>query len=400
MNVLFVTWNGPEVTYIEGLFLPIFEGLAEKYGYKFHIIQFTWGSQDKIDRTKLICESKGVFYKNIRVMRRPPTAGLLKAIYIDSKSVKNYIIANKIDVIMPRATTSAAICINAIKGVRHIKMLFDADGLPQDERVDFGGWSPLGLKYRVYRDYEFLALRKSSAVMTRSHAAKEILAARAGAGFNKDSIYVITNGKKIETEPVVNSVVSKDVVDMKTRGPKLVYAGSMGPQYCLNEMLDIFKHVLDVYPDAMLNILTVNVIFALELVKKRPELKNNIHVSTVSAQEVPIYLQTADFGLALRKPSFSMQAVAPIKLSEYLLNSLPVIATKSIGDTESYLSNSAAAFMLGDMTESNLYEASRWVIETYKNGLGDAKAEARFIGEKYFALSRTVELYSKAFNAI
>ena len=45
-RVLFVTWDGPQVSYLEGLFLPIFKALAER-GYLFHVLQFTWGPSDR-----------------------------------------------------------------------------------------------------------------------------------------------------------------------------------------------------------------------------------------------------------------------------------------------------------------------------------------------------------------
>ncbi|AKD01950.1 glycosyltransferase family 4 protein [Pontibacter korlensis] len=397
MNILFVTWNGPEVTYIEGLFLPIFEGIASKAGHKFHIIQYTWGDKDKIEQTKKLCESKGVKFTSVGITRKPAALGVLKAIFLNSRVVKEYIIKNGIDVVMPRATTSAAICLRAIKNLKQVKFLYDADGLPQDERVDFGGWDAESLKYRIYRDIEFLALRKSDAVLTRSYAAKEILASRAGAGFKKNLIHVITNGKKLEEEPQFRTSVLQN---KKFAGPKLIYAGSMGPQYCLHEMLLIFKLVLKEHPGAGLTILTGNVKYALDLISQLPEIKNKIEVFNVKAQEVPGYLQAADFGLALRVPSFSMLAVAPIKLSEYLLSGLPVIATKSIGDTERYLNNSAAAFMMEDMSEQSLKSAAQWLCKTYQNNLVNMKAEARSIGKKYFDLARTVAQYNKAIDSL
>ena len=37
---------------------------------------------------------------------------------------------------------------------------------------------------------------------------------------------------------------------------------------------------------------------------------------------------------ALRRSSFSMRAVAPIKLGEYLLCGLPALASPGVGDTD------------------------------------------------------------------
>jgi hypothetical protein len=42
MRTLFITWDGPQVSYLESLFLPIFEALGAQ-GFPFDILQFRWG---------------------------------------------------------------------------------------------------------------------------------------------------------------------------------------------------------------------------------------------------------------------------------------------------------------------------------------------------------------------
>ncbi len=41
MNILFITWDGPQVSYLESLFVPIFRKLEERCGAHFHVLQFT-----------------------------------------------------------------------------------------------------------------------------------------------------------------------------------------------------------------------------------------------------------------------------------------------------------------------------------------------------------------------
>src|SRR5690606_31076769 len=67
------------------------------------------------------------------------------------------------------------------------------------------------------------------------------------------------------------------------------------------------------------------------------ELKTHIILKKVPVSEVSDYLNAADLGFGLRQPTYSMQGVAPIKLGEYLLTGLPVIASKGIGDTTEIL---------------------------------------------------------------
>src|SRR5690606_35943047 len=76
--------------------------------------------------------------------------------------------------------------------------------------------------------------------------------------------------------------------------------------------------------EAKFLILTGNLEFAES--KIPADLKEFIVLKKVNSEEVPSYLNAADLGFALRQPKFSMQGVAPIKLGEYLLCGLPVIA--------------------------------------------------------------------------
>ena len=215
-------------------------------------------------------------------------------------------------------------------------MVFDADGLPLDERVDFAGQSPNGLVHRFLRDVEAQAVRRADVVLTRSAKAAEILHARAGAGTSVDKFHVITNGRDAERFKPADAAASAQVrsgLGLTLDTPLLVYAGSLGPQYCMDEMLRLFAFVHARRPDAHLLILTGSPEVVQPALAVYPQCQGRITTLSVPAEVVPQYLGCADLGLAMRQPSFSMQAVAPIKLGEYLLCGLPVLATAGIGDT-------------------------------------------------------------------
>lgn len=72
-------------------------------------------------------------------------------------------------------------------------MLFDADGLAADERVEFAGVSPTGASYRLLRAIEARAVRESRKVIGRSTAAADILAERAEV--ERERFHVVANGR-------------------------------------------------------------------------------------------------------------------------------------------------------------------------------------------------------------
>ena len=79
-NCLFITWDGPQTSYLEGLFLPIFKELVSR-GYQMHVLQFTWANADVVQRSKITCEAAGIPYRSVPIWRKGGGAGpLLSAI--------------------------------------------------------------------------------------------------------------------------------------------------------------------------------------------------------------------------------------------------------------------------------------------------------------------------------
>lgn len=63
-KLLFVTWDGPQVYYLEGLFFPILAGLVQEFDI--HVIQFTWGDLAKSNAVKNTLEAKGFKYTRVK----------------------------------------------------------------------------------------------------------------------------------------------------------------------------------------------------------------------------------------------------------------------------------------------------------------------------------------------
>lgn len=396
-NILFVTWDGPQTTYLESLFLPIFKRLANE-SITFQVLQFTWGDAERIASAQQACEQADIGYQAVSVWRRPRAAGAMLTALAGARHVKNAVHTHRIDLVLARSTLPALSTMLALRGSQ-CPMVFDADGLPLDERVDFAGQSPSNLVYRLLRDVEAQAVRRADVVLTRSSKAVEILHARAGAGTSVGKFHIVSNGRDAERFKAANAAASAQVrrdLGLAVDAPLLVYAGSMGPQYCMDEMLRLFAMVLDRRPDAHLLLLTGSPEAVQPALGKFPQLHGCVTTLSVPAQTVPQYLGCADLGLALRQPSFSMQAVAPIKLGEYLLCGLPVVATAGIGDTEAITSD--AGVLLYHMDDAELKAAADWFIDSVLPHRASYRASCRAVGLKRFSLEASAASYLKAFK--
>ena len=139
MNILFITWDGPQTSYLEGLFIPIFKKLNE-HGYRMHILQFTWADEDIVSHVKSVSEKAGIPYRSAPVRRSMGSVGPLASAFLGSRHIRRAVRDWSIDTLMPRSLMPA-LAVVATGSNRGLRLVFDADGFAADERVDFGGLS-------------------------------------------------------------------------------------------------------------------------------------------------------------------------------------------------------------------------------------------------------------------
>ena len=401
-HVLFVTWDGPNSFYLESLFLPIFVSLAQR-NIVFHVIQFTWANKPERQALKNILNRHGITYQSVPVLRRLLSVGSLVTTFFGVLYIRRAIKNFGIDIVMPRSTLPAMASILALKVYPDVGLLFDADGLPHDERIDFGGMSSNGIAYRLLRDFEALAVRRANAVLTRSKKAINILIARGGAGVNPSKFHVVTNGRDEKLfKPAPQNERSKirhtlgiEIDD----APLLVYVGSsMKGKYCGHEVFEFFKSVHARRKDARLLLISSKAEVDL-LLSEYEELRSFCYIKKLHPTDVPRYLGACDFGLVLIHQKFSMQAVAAIKLGEYLLCGIPVLASSGIGDSDELIP-AGIGYSLPTMLPGELEVAANWFL---KNVLPDRerfRQRSRNVGLKYFALKTCVDVYENAIKSI
>ncbi|MBA5628920.1 glycosyltransferase [Moheibacter lacus] len=406
-NLLFISWDGPQTSYMEGLFMPIFHEIAKREAIRFHVIQFTWADEKKIQETRKVAERLGIKYTAFPILRKPiASIGSLVTAKTSGRKLKKYIQENQIDILMPRSTFPAMMVNSMIqtkklpfrgfrgKGFRG-KLIFDADGLPIEERVDFAGLKKGSFQYQLFKSAETQMLQNADAVITRSQKAIEVHLKTIGENF-RNKFSVVLNGRdasRFKFDPEMGKKIRKEL-SIKDEF-LFVYAGSLGPQYCFPEMLAIFENHQKTNKSKFL-ILTGNLEFAEQNIPEH--LKSDILLKKVKSEEVPAYLNVAQIGFALRKPTFSMQGVAPIKLGEYLLCGLPVIASKGIGDTETILENFKDCYLYDHKKESrdNISEIMEFIKKT--NFADQSKSSEK--AATYFSLEAAAESYISAISKI
>jgi glycosyltransferase involved in cell wall biosynthesis len=393
-RILFITWDGSQTNYIESLFMPIFHAIQEKEPqYEFHVLQFNWADSQKIESIAEKAESLGIIYNHHSIQRKPfASIGSIITVFQGIQIIKKYIRKHHINIVMPRSTMPAMM-INRIKRL-NIKIIFDADGLPLEERVDFARLKMNSLQYKFLKQQEIKLLKNADVVIVRSNKAIDIHVNNIGEKF-RNKFYKVTNGKdtKAFTPNLKGRNELRESLSIQPEEKVFVYCGSLGEQYCWEEMQSIVIKYLNFNSNSRFLVLTGSPSFLDGKIENN--IKGKFIIKTIPAMDVPAYLNIADIAFAIRKPTFSMQGVSPIKLSEYLLTGLPTIASKGIGDTEDLLKDISGCYLYDHTDTERIDKTVQWIISE--------KIDRKYLSQSaknLFSLEKSAGDYIGAFMSI
>ena len=392
-SILFITWDGAQTNYLENLFFPIFKGLQE---WDFHVVQFSWAAKEKQDQLDKLANRTGIAYAHISINRKPhPIIGTIITLAKGIRFLKSYVAEQGIDVLMPRSTFPAMMAKALKRKIPGLKIVFDADGLPLEERVDFSGLNPQSFQYRFMKKQERQMLLMADQVLVRSHHATRFHLQHIGER-HSPKFFRVTNGRDDEFFTINSDLRAafRKKLGLSEHQLLLVYTGSLGPQYGWEIMAGIFLKLLKSKPDSRLLILTGHP----EYLKNKipPAIADSLIAISGRYEDVPGWLNAADFALAIRNPRPSMRGVAPIKLGEYLLMGLPIIASKGIGDSEELLEGLPFVYLFDHDKIQEEENAAAWIMDRT-----DVDKEAiRQFAKQHFTLSRSIQDYQRALSQL
>ncbi len=395
-KILFITWDSDQTNYLETLFFPIFKALQTEKGFQCHIMQFSWAGTEEVIRIRRIAEQSGLSYLHYPISRKPlPFLGALLAVFQGVFYIKNYVQEYNINTLMPRSTMPAMMVNRLIDWLvkKEVRLIFDADGLPLEERLDYTDLEENSIQYKWLKGEEVKILKSANKILTRSDKSIEIHLKKIGEEHIR-KFHKVSNGRL--TDIFSPSSASGQSIRMElglTPIAKLfVYSGSLGPQYCWDEMLKIFQAYHLDNPDSKFLVLTRNPEY---LDKKIPdELMKVIMPVSCDFEKIPNYLSAADVAFSLRSPALSLAGIAPVKLGEYLMMGLPVIVSKGIGDTEELLLDKSFTFILDHDDPNRNEKVLNWLNEIESH----EEREILDFGRKNFSLEKSITEYAIALS--
>lgn len=385
-RILFITWDSDQSNYLESLFFPIFHQLQRDLLASFHVLQFSWASQTEVSRIAQLASERDIAYSHFEVFKKVPSAfGAFLSLFIRKQQIVNLIKSEKIEVLMPRSTMPAWLTLMIQSDLRKlgIPVVFDADGLPIQERIDFAGLNPRSLLARMLNKIERNTLFFSNQVITRS-TASIAWHLRVNPTLDSKKFSKVINGRdasQFSPKPAVRSEI-REKLGIRKEDIVLVHSGSLGKAYDLDSVFRVMKKSKRL----KLLILTRNQELAYSLIPK--SLEGQIIVLTCPFSAVPDYLNAADIGVSLRTSAPSLAGLAPIKLGEYLLCGLRVWVNPEIGDVQAELNDSTCVFA---ESPGNVEECLKWMI----NSSHHCVERCRNLGLRYYSLEAAVSSYQQ-----
>jgi UDP-N-acetylglucosamine:LPS N-acetylglucosamine transferase len=338
-SVLFISIDGLTDALGQSQILPYMIDLSKK-GFHIHIL-----SQEKKNKYNINHSELEVLLKSYQIewsyvlfkKSRFPLQKIISLVQLFLKA-KSIVKKNGIQLIHCRGMIPALLAYR-LKQKINIKYIYDIRGFFIDEKIDLGTLKPKQYLHSKVIDYlrkkETAIYQSADAIVTiTNNCIPEIYRL---CDFNFDisrftviptSVsYQLFNPQRYEKKAIkmeLNIDASKKV---------LIYIGSLGSTYMLEEMLDFFK--LIEHENYVFLLVTNDPFRNSELLLASRQIpKSSLINIQASRKDIPKLLALADMGISFIRPKYAKIASCPTKMGEMAAMGIPVICNGEIGDLD------------------------------------------------------------------
>lgn len=353
------------------------------------------GKQKEEIRERL--ERQGIAWYCLRYHKRPSLPATLWDILAGTVYAAWLVQRHRVNIVHARSHVPAAMAF-FLRKLFGVKMLFDVRGLLAEEYEDAGVWRRDDVKFKLTKRMERKCFDTADAIVVLTERIKTILC-------DEGSV----NGTPITVIPCCVDVDKLRVDAQQAQALReqlglsnktvLLYLGKLGSWYMASEMVDFFAVARETIPNLHFLILTQS---DYELARtefsRRGIGEEAFTLTTVSPDDVPLYLALADVGISFIRPCFSKLASSPTKIGEYLAAGVPIVSNTGIGDCDALLRENNVGVLVEEFTESS-YRIAVAQLQNLLNDRDAVRQRCRVIVEQHLSLQhvggrRYREVYS------
>ena len=348
-NILYLSYDGVTDTLGQSQILPYLKGLCTE-GYQFFLIGFekkeAYKKQKRIVEKEI--EDATIRWLPMKYHKWPPVISTIYDILVMRKVASLMCRKNDIQIVHCRSYIPMLVGIY-LKQKHGIKLLFDMRGFWANERVDGKLWklkNPIYRKiYSYFKSKELAFVNQADHIVSLTHSGKEEIIS--GRLFSEKNTKV--DAQKISVIPCATDFdlfnperVSmqrinhwKHKLKIRDTDKILIYLGSLGTWYMVDEMLQFYMHFQKKNPEYKFLFVTKDDTQALHAKAHSIGLNQaNIIVTSANRNQVPELLKLADLGIFFIQPAYSKKASSAVKMGEMIAMELPFITNKGVGDVE------------------------------------------------------------------
>ena len=402
-RVLYISYNGATEPVANSQVMPYLKGLAAK-GYEIDLLTFE--KKESVLRKaanaailKKELDDSGIRWLELRYHKSPTLLATAFDILCGIVYSAYRIVRRRYDIVHARQVVPAAMCV-MLKPFFKIRWIFDMRGLVAEEYVGHGAWKEGDIKFRLVKWFEKKALMSADhiVVLTRRH--KEAV---------ESLPYMARKDTEVSVIPccVDTARFTPVAEDFRKEAAKrlglpngfiLLYLGSLGTCYFLDEMLRFFKKLKERDPEAMFLFLTNY--DAAEIAAKAQTAgveKDSVRVMFAEPSEVHRWVAQADAGIYFIN-TYKKFGSCPIKTGEYLASGLPIVINAGIGDGDSFVKERKIGVVVEDFNDREYEGALGKLFSLLKeDGIRD---RCRRSAEESMSLSYGLDLYNGIYKSI
>lgn len=342
--VLFLSYDGFMEPIGQSQILQYLERLSK--GHRITLVSFE-KARDLNDRARVRefrskAAGAGIRWVALRYHKRPAVLSTAYDLCVGFFVCAYLALRGDIQIVHARSYPPAVVAL-ALKKTLGLRFVFDMRGFWADQRADCGAWSR-GTTYRVAKWFERRFLLSADSVISETKAAIDIMK-----GFE----YLEGSSPAWE---VISTCTNLDLFRPKETAAAesgqnapftLGFVGSLGVWYEFDQMLESFKVLRELRPKAKLLIVSQASHGGIrERVRAAGITEDCAEIRAADFKDVPLEYARMDAGFFFLKSCFSMAAVCPTKLGEFLASGVPCLTNDGIGDSTLILEGSEVGVVL------------------------------------------------------
>jgi glycosyltransferase involved in cell wall biosynthesis len=402
-SVAYISYDGMTDALGQSQVIPYLIGLTQ-YGYTFTIISCEKKENYEANKSRIaqLLSAHNIAWHPLSYTKSPPVISTLYDVYRIKKRLFRLHSNTPFDIVHCRSYIAALAGLQ-MKQRLQVKFIFDMRGLWADERVDGKLWNLKNPVYHaVYRffkkkEQDFLEQADYTISLT-TNARNEILTWK----------HVHINPEKISVIPCCADLclfsktnIQQDKLNAFKSELKItandfvvLYLGSIGTWYMLDEMMEFFSVLKTRISNARFLFVTRDEHERILKTAEKFGVSDAVLIRPGAREEIPYLITLCNYSIFFILPSYSKKASSPTKQAEIMAMGKPVVCNTNVGDTDKIITDYKSGILVKEFTKNAYLKA----IDEMKRPFSENEIISGALD--YFSLESGIKKYAAVYEKV